>query len=247
MTFALMYHDVIESGDYAASGFPGHGAAVYKLDRQDFARHLEAIHEAIGEREVCLTFDDGGVSAHQTVAEMLEQYRWRGYFFVTTDWIGRAEFLGQEQIRELDRRGHVIGSHSCSHPTRMSRIPWDRMLREWNESTAQLAEIVGHPVEIASVPGGYYSRNVALAAAQAGIRTLFTSEPTARAKIVDGCRVIGRYVIQRGMGPEWSGGIAAGRIAPRLRQAAWWKAKQAAKALGGDLYLRLRESILNKT
>lgn len=241
-----MYHDVIESGDYAASGFPGHGAAVYKLDRQDFARHLEAIREAIGEREVCLTFDDGGVSAYETVAEMLEQYGWRGYFFVTTDWIGRPGFLNAEQIRELDRRGHLIGSHSCSHPARLARISWEQILREWKESSDRLAKIVGHPVNIASVPGGYYSRNVALAAAQAGIRTLYTSEPTARVQLVEGCRVLGRYVVQRGMGPEWSAGLAAGRIAPRLQQGAWWKAKQVAKTLGGELYLSVRESILKK-
>jgi peptidoglycan/xylan/chitin deacetylase (PgdA/CDA1 family) len=241
-----MYHDIVESGDYAASGFPGQGAALYKLDRQDFARHLEAIHRAIGEREVCLTFDDGGVSAYEAVAQMLERYGWRGYFFVTTDWIGRPGFLNQEQIRELDRRGHFIGSHSCSHPARMARISWERMLQEWNVSIARLAGIVGHPVTIASVPGGYYSAKVAVAAAQAGIRTLYTSEPTARVQLVEGCRVVGRYVVQRGMGPEWSAGLAAGRISPRLRQGAWWKAKQVAKTLGGELYLQLRESILKK-
>jgi len=241
-----MYHDVVRNGDEGASGFPGRGAALYKLDRQDFARHLQAIHDAVGQREVCLTFDDGGASAHNTVAEMLERYGWHGYFLVTTDWIGRSGFLNQEQIRDLDRRGHIIGSHSCSHPTRMARVSWDQMLREWNESTARLAEIVGHRVDIASVPGGYYSRKVALAAAQAGIQTLFTSEPTARVQLVEGCRVVGRYVVQRGMGPEWSAGFAAGGIVPRLRQSALWNAKQVAKALGGELYLQLRESILKK-
>jgi peptidoglycan/xylan/chitin deacetylase (PgdA/CDA1 family) len=241
-----MYHDVVENGDYTATGFPGHGAALYKLERQDFARHLEAIHEAVREREVCLTFDDGGVSAYSTVAEMLERYNWRGYFFVTTDWIGRPGFLNPEQIHELDRRGHVIGSHSCSHPARMTHISSQEMLREWNESTARLAEILRHPVSVASVPGGYYSHRVALAAAQAGIQTLFTSEPTTRVQLVEGCRVVGRYVVQRGMRPEWSAGFAAGRMAPRLRQAALWKAKQVAKALGGELYLQLRESILKK-
>ena len=241
-----MYHDVVENGDEAASGFPGRGADLYKLDRQDFARHLQAIHDAVGQREVCLTFDDGGVSAYSTVAEMLERYGWHGYFFITTDWIGRPGFLNQEQIRELERRGHIIGSHSCSHPTRMAHVSWDQMVREWNESVLRLVEIVGHRVDLASVPGGYYSRKVALAAAQAGIQTLFTSEPTARVQFVEGCRVVGRYVVQRGMGPEWSAGFAAGGIVPRLRQAALWKAKRVAKVLGGELYLHFRESILKK-
>jgi len=243
---ALMYHDVVESGQYSASGFPGAGADVYKLDRAEFASHLEAIRKAAADREVCLTFDDGGASAFDPIAGMLEQYGWRGHFFVTTDWIGRPGFLNAAQIAELDRRGHVIGSHSCSHPTRMARISGEQMLEEWRVSTARLAEIVGHPVEVASVPGGYYSRRVAEAASQAGIRTLFTSEPTRAVRTVNGCRVVGRYVLRQGMGPEWAEGFAAGKLGPRLRQALAWKARQVAKTVGGSLYLRVRETILRK-
>lgn len=241
-----MYHDVVENGDYAASGFPGPGADRYKLDRLEFERHLRAIHEAVGDQPVVLTFDDGGVSAHERIAGMLEGFGWRGHFFVTTGWIGKAGFLNAAQIRELEQRGHVLGSHSASHPVRMSQIPWDRMVSEWRDSLETLAAIVGHPVECASVPGGYYSRQVAQAAAQAGIRTLFTSEPTDRVQKVDSCQVLGRYVVQRGMGPEWSAGFAAGRTLPRFRQALLWKTKQAAKALSGGLYLRAREAILKK-
>jgi peptidoglycan/xylan/chitin deacetylase (PgdA/CDA1 family) len=244
--WAIMYHDVVKSGQYSTSGFAGAGADLYKLDRQEFARHLEAIRAAIGDREVSLTFDDGGVSAYETVAGMLDQQGRRGHFFIATDWIGRPGFLNADQIRELDRRGHVVGSHSCSHPTRMARLSGDQMLEEWKRSTQRLAEIVGHAVKLASVPGGYYSRKVAEAAAQAGIETLYTSEPTARVQVVDGCRVLGRYVVRRGMGPEWPAGFAAGKLEPRLRQALWWQAKRAAKVLGGGLYLRVREAMLKK-
>jgi peptidoglycan/xylan/chitin deacetylase (PgdA/CDA1 family) len=242
---AIMYHDVVENGNYAASGFPGKGADIYKLDRRDFAAQLAAIHAA-GAGAVLLTFDDGGVSAYEAVAGMLEQHGWRGYFFITTDWIGRPGFLQAEQIRELDRRGHVVGSHSCSHPTRMAHEPWDRLLAEWKGSTDRLAAIVGHAVKVASVPGGYYSRRVAEAAAAAGIETLFTSQPTASVRVVNGCRVMGRYVVMQGMGPEWAAGFATGKLAPRLRQAMLWKAKRVAKVMGGSAYLRVREAILRR-
>ena len=244
-TLAIMYHDVVEEGNFGASGFPGEGADIYKLERGEFARHLEAIR-ATGVKDVLLTFDDGGASALSPTAGMLEQLGWRGYFFVTTDWIGKPGFLTAEQIHELDARGHAIGSHSCSHPTRMSHLSPQQMLQEWKASTERLEAIVGHPVTVASVPGGYYSTRVAEAAAEAGIDTLFTSEPTAREQIVNGCRVVGRYVVQRGMGPEWSAGFAAGALSPRLRQAALWKAKRIAKALGGSVYLRVREAVLNR-
>jgi peptidoglycan/xylan/chitin deacetylase (PgdA/CDA1 family) len=250
---SLMFHDVVEDGRCDESGFPGPGARVYKLDRQAFAWHLEALRSGLGSNRgaheynvVFLTFDDGGASGYDPIAQMLEEFRWRGHFFVATDWIDRPGFLSTHQIRDLDHRGHVIGSHSCSHPTRMSQISWDQLLYEWRASVERLAKIVGHQITLASVPGGYYSRKVAQAAAVAGIRTLFTSEPTARVHVVDGCRVLGRYAVQRGMGPQWSADLAAGKIGPRVRQALLWQAKRAAKAVGGGAYPRLREAFLRQ-
>ena len=257
---AIMYHDVVENGDFESSGFPGEGANVYKLRRQDFERHLEAIRAAVPEGtvttisppqhtivpEVFLTFDDGGVSFASPIASLLESRGWRGHFFITTDRIGQPGFLGAAQIRDLFQRGHVIGSHSHTHPTRMAALRRAEMDDEWRRSLGILSGILSVDVKLASVPGGYYSRQVGESAAAAGIEALFTSEPTMEVGIGTGCLVIGRYVIQRGMGPEWSGGLAARRRRFRWRQTALWKAKRVAKVLGGSAYLRLRQSILEK-
>ena len=43
MPIAILYHDVVEPGGDDASGFPGPGAARYKLTRSEFAGHLEAL------------------------------------------------------------------------------------------------------------------------------------------------------------------------------------------------------------
>jgi peptidoglycan/xylan/chitin deacetylase (PgdA/CDA1 family) len=239
---AIMYHDVVENGDFASSGFPGEGAHVYKLRREDFERHLDAI----GGMEVALTFDDGGVSFHHPIADLLEERRRRGYFFITTDRIGTPGFLTDGQIRELDRRGHVIGSHSASHPTRMAALNRAELDREWRTSIARLSDLLGRPVAVASVPGGYYSREVGRSASAAGIRTLFTSEPTAVTGRVEECAIHGRYVVKRGMAPEWAVGFARGSAAYCWRQTVLWKAKRVAKALGGTAYLRTREAILER-
>ena len=70
-----------------------------------------------------ITVDDGGVSYYTVVADRLERLGWRGHCFVTTDMIGQRGFLTRRQIRELDGRGHIIGSHSASHPTRCGSTP----------------------------------------------------------------------------------------------------------------------------
>ena len=70
---SIMYHDVVENGDWESSGFPGQGARVYKLDAVEFRRHLDAIQSAAGNRPVTLTFDDGGASSNR-IAAMLEEH-----------------------------------------------------------------------------------------------------------------------------------------------------------------------------
>src|SRR2546423_2779141 len=107
---ALLYHDVIDGQNFQSSGFPSAGARVYKLAREEFSRHLNAIAGA--NPDTLLTFDDGGVSFYETIAPALEERGWRGYFFVATDWIGSRGFLTARQIRDLRSRGHGIGTHS---------------------------------------------------------------------------------------------------------------------------------------
>jgi peptidoglycan/xylan/chitin deacetylase (PgdA/CDA1 family) len=251
-----MYHDVVERGRWDASGFPGADAALYKLDRAAFAEHLRAIavsvafapalvtdlREDAGRTPWMITFDDGGESAC-IAADMLEELDWRGHFFVATDYIGTQTFLKPEQIRELRRRGHVFGSHSASHPLRMARCTRDQLLYEWRQSIAVLSDVLGEKVECASVPGGHYSRAVAEAAAEAGLRALFTSEPTAKCHKVAGTLVLGRYAVQRWTTPATATALARGDFAACARQRLLWDAKKLIKALGGEQYLKLRASL----
>ena len=252
----LLYHDMISPNNPEASGFGGADAAIYKLEVETFRQHLNAIRHVVPDCRTALeyqedrhcptwlTFDDGGVSAHQYTADMLEALGWRGHFFVTTNWIAKPGFLSPAQIRDLHRRGHVIGSHSCSHPERMSHCPPEQIRIEWQNSAAVLSEIIGEPVCVASVPGGYYRRNVAQGAAAAGIRILFTSEPRTSSFVVNECLVLGRYTIQAGVTPSTAAAIASGSIPPRYRQFAYWNLKKAAKIVGGEGWLRMRKWIL---
>src|SRR5262245_12587099 len=98
MPLALLYHDVLESGSYDSSGFPGAGAARYKLSLGEFQAHLAAIAAVSATAAPpMLTFDDGGSSSCRIATE-LERYGWLGHFFVTTDRIGSPGFLNAGQI-----------------------------------------------------------------------------------------------------------------------------------------------------
>lgn len=252
----LEYHDIIEGSDFGNSGFPGAASASYKLSAQEFAAHLRAVttagsvltpHAAFTAptqtRAIILTFDDGGVSAIASAAPLLEAAGCRGVFLITSDYIGRDSFLTPADLRELHERGHVVGSHSSSHPIRMAACTRDQLAREWHDSTAALGDMIGTAIDTASVPGGYFSRAVAETAAEAGIRFLFTSEPTTRVVAINGCRVIGRYTLRR-----WhQANVAASLVAPSspARSAQWlrWNTLKLVKRLGGASYLRWRERL----
>ena len=255
MSINLLYHDVTSPGADDASGFAGAEAARYKLTPKEFAAHLDKIAGSVtGPAQTTadpaslqawtITFDDGGVSAITVIADELERRHWRGWFFVATDFIGQPGFCTREQLRELYRRGHVIGSHSCSHPERISGCSWSQLQDEWSRSCAVLAEIIGARITSGSVPGGFYSADVARAAAEAGIKLLFNSEPTTGEFTVDGCRILGRYNIYRGMSAADATALLTSPLR-RWRQSAFWNAKKAAKTVAGPLYKALRRRLLN--
>lgn len=263
---SLMFHDAVSDGDFDASGFPGAGADLYKIDIAELDRHFRAISETrpdkpssifdfsaapekktVGAPPLFITFDDGGVSAALYIADLLEKYGWTGHFFITTDYIDRPRFVSADQVRELQGRGHVIGSHSSSHPERMSRCDSETMDAEWRGSIERLSEILGRQVSVASVPGGFYSRKVAAAAAACGIRALFTSEPVMNCYDVDGCLVLGRYTVNNSTAPALSGDLCTGKMNPaKLKQYLLWNIKKAAKSAGGGYYDSIRGSILKK-
>jgi peptidoglycan/xylan/chitin deacetylase (PgdA/CDA1 family) len=261
---ALMYHDVTPQGGADASGFPGGDAARYKLDTSQFDEHLEALRALEGccpalvdgldpaaiarlpDRLVLLTFDDGGVSA-EAIADRLEALGWRGHFFVTASCINRRGFLTVSQVRRLHDRGHVVGSHSWSHPLRMARLPAAQIRDEWFRSTEQLASIIGEPVRTASVPGGSFSRRVAATAAEAGVRTLFTSRPTSQVRLAEGLAILGRYAVRRSTAPATVARVAAGAPLPRLSQLVLWDVATILKRVGGPMYLRARGRLLGSS
>jgi peptidoglycan/xylan/chitin deacetylase (PgdA/CDA1 family) len=237
-----MYHDVVE-------GDPD----IYAVTPEQFRTHLDWIErqtrrspattDALADGAWLITFDDGGASALYA-GEELARRSWRGHFFIATDLVGRPGVLDWDGVRAVAGMGHVIGSHSCSHPDRMADLSWEQLLDEWTRSRAVLAEELGGPVATASVPGGLYSKSVGRAAAAAGYTTLFTSLPSQRERSIEGCRLIGRYAIRRDTSPAEALLAASGHWRPWARQRAAWTLRGAVKSIAGSRYESIRRALL---
>ena len=228
----FMYHEVTD--DPRSSGFQRSGALPYKHSRRAFAQHLAElatsplVPELIGDidltragRHLLLTFDDGGKSALH-VSEELSRRGWKGHFFIVTSLIGTRTFLDAGEIKRIRSCGHVIGSHSHTHPNIFKDQPLDRMVEEWRVSSDRLAQLLGEPCVTASVPGGDISHQVPVSASAAGLRYLFTSEPWLTPRNVGGCWMVGRFSAKVGTSPArvrelahfrgWTGALVRRRL-----------------------------------
>ena len=196
------------------------GRVPFKLSRQEFGEHLDSIARAgrtpalapeidlaIPGRHVLLTFDDGGRSAVH-IGDTLSSRGWKGHFFITTGLLGNRTFLTPGDVRRLRSQGHLIGSHSHSHPSIYRELDRGRMVVEWRQSCDILAQLLGEPCLTASVPGGEISPAVLRSADSAGVRYLFTSEPWLEPRVVGGCWVLGRFFAKASTSADEIGQLA---------------------------------------
>lgn len=251
---ALMYHDVV-NGNPDASGFPGGPAAHYKLDVDAFTAHLAALKAAklpmgrvtsppwASDAGAMLTFDDGGASALATGIALHERGI-TGHFFITTAHIDEAGFVTTDDIRALHAAGHVIGSHSHTHPAEITQLDATELALEWQTSVDRLRCILGEPVTVASIPGGFYSAAVAKAAEAAGIRFLFTSEPTIHTWRVGRCLVLGRYTVKRDSSADVAVALLSGAGVARAGQWWSWHIKKPLKRYARPIYGAIRKRLL---
>jgi peptidoglycan/xylan/chitin deacetylase (PgdA/CDA1 family) len=248
----LMYHDVVTGEDFCQSGFQRPGADLYKLTCAQFEDHLEALAEAqpgapglVTDSTLprwMITFDDGGLGA-LLAADMLEKLQWRGHFFITTAMLGQPGFLSASQVQELASRGHLVGSHSHTHPVPISDLSDEELEGEWHTSTHLLRSLLGYEIHAASVPGGFHSPTVAAAAAKVGLRHLFTSEPVSQVIQKNGQAEYGRFSIQQQTTAQTAVSLVQGGWSC-AKQKMTWELRKIAKRLLGPTYLTLRARLL---
>jgi peptidoglycan/xylan/chitin deacetylase (PgdA/CDA1 family) len=250
---SLLYHDVGEGEVVPLSGFPGMIPGRYKLSMIEFSAHLAGLSNAglhfssdiVDPEGSLITFDDGGASTPY-IADALEAFGWRGCFFIVTDLVGSRGFASWPEIADIASRGHLVGSHSATHPERLNSLSYDSVRHEWTRSCAELSERLASPIVCASVPGGFWSRSVAQAAADAGIQALFTSRPSLASCRMGGVLNLGRFCVTNSRNAEWVVNVARGSGTARAISLAGWLAKELAKTVGGKRYLSLRRMILRE-
>jgi peptidoglycan/xylan/chitin deacetylase (PgdA/CDA1 family) len=198
--FTLLFHEILKDG-IDNSGFQRSSAKSYKHDINLFKQYLELIQSSNRSvvlprqnysNEIILTFDDGGIS-NVLASDLLDKQGYKGLFFISTKFIDQPFFLRRQDIKLLRKNGHMIGSHSHSHPNIFRELSRSKMLQEWRDSKIILEDLLGEQITSCSIPGGDSSPMVYETAHECGYSNIFDSEPILGFRNFEDARIYGRF------------------------------------------------------
>ncbi len=108
------------------------------------------------EKPVLITFDDSRAEHAVIAAPVLEQYGFKGVFFIMTITYNKKNYMSTDQLARLAAAGHTVGLHSWDHTmvTKYSEAAdWQKQVSAPKE---KLETITGIPVDCWAYPNGVY-------------------------------------------------------------------------------------------
>jgi peptidoglycan/xylan/chitin deacetylase (PgdA/CDA1 family) len=184
----LTYHYIRVNPDrndrlgFALSVTPGDFAAqmdwlaqngYHTITTADLYTYLNA-YGGLPSKPVILTFDDGYADFYTTALPILRSHDFRAVAYIVSGFVGWPGYMTAAQIREADRSGMEIGSHTVNHPN-LANLSAGAVRTQLVQSKEFLEQVVGHPVVSFCYPSGKYTSSVAAAVAAAGYQDATTT------------------------------------------------------------------------
>jgi peptidoglycan/xylan/chitin deacetylase (PgdA/CDA1 family) len=163
--------------------------AVFKAQMEWLARHgfhaitVAQLYAALERRKplpsrpVLITFDDGYRDVLHYAAPVLRRLGMPAVAFIITDRVSGPDpsFLTWPQLRDLERDGFTIGSHTVHHLP-LPSLPAAQVLAELTQSRATLERHLGTAVAWFAYPDGAENASVVQLVRKAGYRLAFTTQ-----------------------------------------------------------------------
>jgi peptidoglycan-N-acetylglucosamine deacetylase len=109
-------------------------------------------------RGVALTFDDGPCPEHTPqVLDLLDKAQVKATFFV----IGHKAQAHPDLVREIIKRGHIVGSHSYTHSRAFSLLSKQAVRQDIEQSLVCLEKITGERPALFRPPIGHTNPRIA--------------------------------------------------------------------------------------
>ena len=126
------------------------------------------------DRPVLITFDDGYVDNYTNALPILKKYGMRATVFVVPGFTSvQANYLTWEQLKEMEKNGITIQSHTLNHRA-LEELPDDEIRAELLNSKALIEKNLGHPVDFLAYPTGTYNLHIAGIAKDVGYKASYT-------------------------------------------------------------------------
>ena len=155
-------------------------------------------------RAVVITIDDGWKSVYTEAFPILKEFKFPFTVYLYRNYVdGGGRALTSTMIREMQKSGCTIGSHSVSHPfpatfkyhARKGDEAYEQFLRrEFGDSKKFLEAKFGQSISTYAYPGGYHTEDMYPIAEEYGYEYLFTVLPGKVRRNIDN-RLLPRYII----------------------------------------------------
>ena len=108
------------------------------------------------EKPIMLTFDDTEENQYAIAAPEMEKYGFKAVYFIMTVSLGRPKYMSKDQVKQLSKAGHVIGSHTWDHQN-VKKYKGDDWVTQIEKPTKTLEAITGKKVEHFAYPFGLWN------------------------------------------------------------------------------------------
>ncbi|EDS78171.1 polysaccharide deacetylase family protein [Clostridium botulinum C str. Eklund] len=129
----------------------------------------------IPKKSVVLTFDDGYKDNYDTAYPILKKYGFKATVFVITNCIGTGEYLTEEQLKEMDKNGFDVESHTANHET-LTELSYDKQYETVAKSKERLEKLLNKKVKYIAYPCGKYNNDTVKAVENAGYKMAVTTD-----------------------------------------------------------------------
>lgn len=124
------------------------------------------------QKVVALTYDDGPHPVFTPkILDILDKYHVKATFFM----IGKNMDEHPEIVREVIRRGHVIGNHTYTHPRNLDLDTQAQMIRELDQCEQVIERLTGQRAHLFRPPRGLIDGAAFAIADEEGYRTILWS------------------------------------------------------------------------
>jgi peptidoglycan/xylan/chitin deacetylase (PgdA/CDA1 family) len=103
---------------------------------------------------ILLTFDDAHQDNYVTAFPIMKKYGFTGVLYIPYNYIGTADYLSVDEIREMAGAGWEVGSHTLSHPINFLALDPASLRSEIVGSRKKLSDLLGLPILTFAYPFG---------------------------------------------------------------------------------------------